>query len=258
MPKTRRENQQAIQHLIKNEFTVKKLILLAFVTNLVLGCKPEKKEQLTPSENTEIPDTKVYPLNVSKIDSTQFPAGIRYEGFIKNAVRWTDKSGDNIVVTTETGIYTSPKFEHESEYGSDAELFAYHYIVSNNEAKQTWKVYDFISDCPVDIAAFFVKNSFEITDLNKNGIAEIWIMYKTVCHGDVSPSDMKIIMYEGKKKFAMRGENKVATGIDDDGKTLYYGGKYKFDQNFKNAPQVFKDFAKNLWNNNLIDTPEEE
>lgn len=88
-------------------------------------------------------------------------------------------------------------------------LFAYHYIISGNKANQTWKVYDYISDCPVEIAAYFVKNTFNVTDLNKNGIAEVLLMYKTTCHGDVSPLQMKVIMYEGKEKYAMSGENKV-------------------------------------------------
>jgi hypothetical protein len=64
--------------------------------------------------------------------------------------------------------------------------------------------------------ASFVKNTFKINDLDHNGIAEIWLMYKIVCHGDVSPCEMKIIIYEEKQKIAMRGENKVQIGIGDD------------------------------------------
>lgn len=58
--------------------------------------------------------------------------------------------------------------------------------------KQTWKIYDYISDCFVDIKAKFIDNTFEITDLDNNGIAEIWLMYKTSCSGSLDPSDMKI------------------------------------------------------------------
>ena len=160
--------------------------------------------------------------------------------------------GENIVITTETGIYESKKFKHEND-GGDAEIFAYHFIVENNNAKQTWKVYDYISDCPVDIVAEFIDNTFQITDLDNNGVAEIWLMYKTVCHGDVSPSDMKIIMYEGQQKFAIRGENKVMHGIDDDGNEMYMGGEYKIDKAFSDGPIVFLDFAKKLWNKNIIE-----
>ncbi|MDQ8014808.1 MAG: hypothetical protein REI96_20335 [Flavobacterium nitrogenifigens] len=236
---------------------MKKITILLLVLVLFSNCKPEKKDEIKTVASNEKPSTEEpFILTVEKIDSTQFPKSIKYEGHIKNAVRWKDKSGDNIVITTETGYHINKKFVHETD-GSDAELFAYHYIISGNQAKQTWKVYDYISDCPVDIVASFVKNTFQVTDLDKNGIAETWLMYKTVCHGDVSPCDMKIIMYEGNTKHAMRGENKVAVGIDDNGKQQFEGGEYKLDENFKKGPKVFKEFAQKLWKDNLIETWED-
>lgn len=147
-------------------------------------------------------------------------------------------------MTCETGEYENKKSENE---GRDAELFAYHYIISKKLTTQNWKIYDYIKDCPVDIEANFIKNTLKITDLNNDGIGEIWIMYKTVCHGDVSPSDMKIIMYQGKQKFAMRGENKVRIS-----KKESVGGKYTFDKAFNEAPKEFRNFAINLWNTNIF------
>lgn len=226
-------------------------ILLPFII-FFSNCKSDKKEEIKPEVSAEKSTEKPFVLTVEKIDSTQFPKSIKYEGYVKNAVRWKDKLGDNIVITTETGYHINEKFKHESD-GSDAELFAYHYIISGNKVKRTWQVYDFISDCPVDLIASFVKNTFQVTDLNNNGIAEVWLMYKTVCHGDVSPSDMKIIMYEGNQKYAMRGENKVEIGILDNGEKQYLGGQYKFDENFKKGQKVFKEFAQKLWSENLIE-----
>ncbi|UPZ13521.1 M949_RS01915 family surface polysaccharide biosynthesis protein [Flavobacterium humidisoli] len=231
---------------------MKKITILLLSIVLFSNCKSDKKEDIKTSGSTEKSTEEPFVLTVEKIDSTQFPKSIKYEGYVKNAVRWTDKLGDNIVITTETGYHINKKFVHETD-GSDAELFAYHYIISGNQAKQTWRVYDFIADCPVDIVASFVKNTFQVTDLNNNGIAEIWLMYKTTCHGDVSPCDMKIIMYEGSTKYAMRGESKVAVGIDDNGEKQFIGGEYKMDENFKKGPKVFKEFAQKLWKNNLIE-----
>jgi len=114
---------------------------------------------------------------IKKLDVNNLPKDIKYEGKIIDAVRYTDGLGDNIVLTTETGIYQSKKFKHESD-GSDAELFAYHYIIKNGVATPTWKVYDYISDCPVDIEASFVKGTFQVTDLDKDGTKEVWMMYK--------------------------------------------------------------------------------
>lgn len=190
-------------------------------------------------------------ISVKQLDLTKLPKGIKYEGKIKMAVRWVDSLDDNIAILTETGIYQSKKFKHESD-GGDAELFAYNYIVKGDSAFQTWRVYDFISDCPVDIEAKFIKNSFQVTDLNKDGVSEIWIMYKTVCHGDVSPCDMKIIMYQGQQKFAIRGQNRVFGGTDDRGKNYYIGGDYKYDKAFADGPKEFLEFAKKLWDKNIM------
>ena len=190
-------------------------------------------------------------ITVKQLDFNKLPKGIKYEGKIKSAVRWVDSLGDNVVILTETGIYQSKKFKHEND-GADAELFAYHFTVKNDSASLTWRVYDFISDCPVDIEASFIKNTFQVTDLDSNGIAEIWLMYKTVCHGDVSPCNMKIIMYQGYQKYAIRGENKVFVGTDDKGNNHYLGGEYKFDKAFANGPKVFLEFARKLWNKNIM------
>jgi hypothetical protein len=192
-------------------------------------------------------------FSVKPLELTKLPKGIKYEGKIKTAIRWIDSLGDNIAILTETRIYQSKKFKHEND-GSDAELFTYHYLVKGDSAFQTWRVYDFISDCPVDIEAKFITNSFQVTDLNHDGVGEIWIMYKTVCHGDVSPCDMKVIMYQGKQKFAMRGQNKVFEGTDDKGTKHYSGGDYKYDKAFADGPKEFLEFAKKLWDKNIMQT----
>lgn len=182
-------------------------------------------------------------ITVSKIDIDKISNQIKYKGKIKNAITWKDKLGKNIVLTCETGEFATKKSENE---GRDAEIYAYHYILSKNSIKENWKIYDFIKDCPVDIEASFIKNTLNITDLNNDGIAEIWVMYKTACHGDVSPCEMKIIMHQGKNKHAMRGENRVKVSKDE-----YYGGKYTFDKAFNESSPVFREYAKKMWFKNI-------
>lgn len=97
--------------------------------------------------------------------------------------------------------------------------------------------------------ANFVKNTLRITDLDNNGKGEVWLMYRTVCHGDVSPSNLKVIMYQEQQKFAMRGTSKVR--VSDN---RFDGGDYKFDRAFMAAPQIFRDFAQKLWAEKVIQT----
>jgi hypothetical protein len=96
---------------------------------------------------------------------------------------------------------------------------------------------------------YFVAKTFAVTDLNNNGKAEVWMMYKNSCHGDVSPVPIKIIMYENNKKFAVRGTTKVQVSATD-----YMGGGFSFDEAFKNAPAIFKQYAEKLWKQNKIET----
>jgi len=186
------------------------------------------------------------PIIFDKLDHSTIPSDIKYEGVVIEAISWNEGGIDHIVVITETGVYQSDKFEHENE-GLDAELFAYHYSIVDNNYQRVWKIYDYISDCPVDIEASFIRNTLQLTDLNENGIAEIWLIYKTACRGDVSPSDMKVIMYEAFQKYAMRGQNKVQLSDDE-----VYGGEYTFNRTFLDGPIKFRIFAKELWDKNIL------
>jgi hypothetical protein len=184
---------------------------------------------------TEIKSTII---NVNKI-----PTEIKYDGKVVNAIEWIDKNGNNIVVVTETGII-------ESKSGDDnksASLYAAHYISSKNSYALTWKITDFVKECPVYIEANFIPNTFQITDLNKDSVTEVWLMYKTACHRDVSPSAMKIIMHEDKIKFVFRRRNKVKIS-----ETETEGGEYTEDKAFVEGPKQFRDFAKKLWEQNML------
>lgn len=191
-------------------------------------------------------------FDVKFINQEKLPKGVLFEGKFLDAVKWTDGIGDNIVVRTETGIHVSEKYTHDDNDGYDAEVFAYHYLVEKDTVKLLWKVYDYISDCPVDIEAEFFKDTFPVTDSDNDDIAEVWLMYKKACHGDVSPCIMKIIMYEDRQKYAIRGENKVFGGTDDKGKKYYIGGDYTFDSAFDKGPKEFLDYAKKLWQKNIM------
>ena len=111
---------------------MKNTIIFLALMFILQSCDSESKKQKVQSEKTLKSKTaSIYkgkmtkPINIS-ID--EIPLEIKYEGKIKNAVQWTDKLGDNIVITTETGIYQSSKFKHEMD-GGDAEIFAYHFIM---------------------------------------------------------------------------------------------------------------------------------
>lgn len=177
------------------------------------------------------------------VSQNKIPNDITLEGKFKEAIEWEDKEGKHLVITSESGIGINPKFKHDNG-GSDAELWAKHYIVKDKPL-QVWKIYDYIRDCPVDLNASFLPRTLQITDIDKNGLAEIWIMYKTVCHGDVSPSDLKLILMEGGKKHVLRGTTKIQFG-----KKEYIGGEYTADKNYLSLSKEIQEFGYRIWNDN--------
>lgn len=185
-------------------------------------------------------------ITVTELKEKDVPKTIKYQGDINDAAKFTDKNGDHLVITAnDVGI---KKVDGEDDYRT-ASLSAYCYIITDGQYKPEWHLYDFAEDCQEDIEAVYKPNSFAITDLDHNGIAEVWLMYITACKGDVSPSDMKIIMHEGNKKYAVRGATRVRVNATD-----YVGGEYAFDAAFKAAPQAFRDYAIQLWKKNVNET----
>ncbi len=174
------------------------------------------------------------------IDKKKIPQSIRYSGHVVNAVEYMDVDGQHLMITTETG-----NVDVKDEYGTaqqKADVFAYNYIIKENQHALSWQMHDFTIECQVDTKANYIPNTFAVTDLNNDGKAEVWLMYVTSCRGDVSPSSMKIIMHEGNKKYAIRGESKVKVSEKE-----FDGGRYTMDDSFKAAPDVFKQYAIQLW-----------
>ncbi|MFO0436446.1 MAG: M949_RS01915 family surface polysaccharide biosynthesis protein [Sphingobacteriaceae bacterium] len=183
-------------------------------------------------------------LNFNPIDSTKVPKGISYKGAFKNALQFNDANGQQVIVLSETGLFSSK----DNEDNRNASVYANLYSVNTISTSLLWTIKDHVKDCPVDVVAQFIPQSLSVTDLNKNKVAEVWVMYKLVCHGDVSPCDMKIIMYEGKQKFAMRGRNKVEYEPNK-----FEGGEYTFDKAFQSTSKEIKDFAIELWKKNIVE-----
>jgi len=148
----------------------------------------------------------------------------------------------NIVILTLTNEHKSGKRGYDGEYARSSELYGYQYVQKSGGWSQLWKINYFINDCEVDVTLEFIGGSLTVTDLNKDGIGESTFLYKMACRGDVSPCDMKLIMHEGETKYAIRGTMKIF--VDN----RWYGGDYKVDKSFNEAPSGFIEYAKEQWN----------
>jgi hypothetical protein len=119
----------------------------------------------------------------------------------------------------------------------------------DSTGKEIWKVQDFVNECPLDTTLQLVR-PINLTDFDENGLKEVWLVYKMACRGDVSPAKMKIIMYEGKNKYAMRGSMKLpieaaeAMSPDD--------GAHTADENLKKSE--FFDHAEYIWKHHEVES----
>lgn len=182
-------------------------------------------------------------------DPKALPAEIRYKGKVVAGARWLDKNGENLLLLCETGSFKSPVPPHSKEnpykeWGRAAELHGYHYVKAREKFTPLWQLSDSVKICPFDLEAAFLPNSLTITDLDGNGIAESTFLYKIGCRSDVSPVHLKLIMHEGKEKYALRGETLVRVG----GPEEKLGGQKTIDPAFRRAPKVFLDYALQQWN----------
>jgi hypothetical protein len=186
-------------------------------------------------------------MEILGFDPKALPQEIRYKGEVVAGARWLDKEGENLLLLCETGPLSRPvprssKRYLFGEWGSIAELYGYHYVKAKEKYRLLWKLYDFAEICQEDIEATFLPNSLTITDLDNNGLAESIFLYKLGCRGGIGPASLKLIMREGKVKYAMRGETLVRTTGDPD-----EGGQKTLDPAFRRAPKVFLDHALRQW-----------
>ena len=182
----------------------------------------------------------VFPAYAADIVAHDLP---KVSGNVVKAVRYTDATGDNLLLLTETDKFVKPDRKHPRE-GKDKELFAHRFLLKNDgSVQQVWQMMDYVYDCELDgMDAAFDLDAFRLTDLDNNGVAEIWMTYALGCRGDPSPLTMKIIMYEGGKKYAVRGETRSRVTA-----TEYAGGSYTLDAAFASGPAEFAAFARQLW-----------
>ena len=170
------------------------------------------------------------------------------KGIIIKKIPFEDKFGKNTLILTETKRYKSTAEElkldnkTDCEYCRSKEIYAYLYRGKN----KIWQVRDFVHNCEDNMEVEFIEKAISITDIDKNGVKEVWLPYTLFCKKDLTPSTMKIIIYEDKTKYAIRGQTKICA------KNYSEGGNYKLDKALEKTKN-FKKYAINLWNENNLE-----
>ncbi|THU41660.1 hypothetical protein FAM09_06055 [Niastella caeni] len=162
-----------------------------------------------------------------------------YKGQIKDGKRWKDSRGENIVILTETGVYWSSVYDATR----GAKLFAYHFIkTADSTYKEVWKINEVVEECAFEVRCDFFSNSLTITDLDGDGIAEVGFAFAKGCRSAWGPEEKKLVFYEGKDLYLIKGTTTVVKGNEKQ------GGDKQVEKKFEEAPDAFLEFANRQWN----------
>ncbi|OON70669.1 M949_RS01915 family surface polysaccharide biosynthesis protein [Hymenobacter sp. CRA2] len=204
---------------------------------------------------------------VDSLTAAQLPRLEKLPGQLLQAWRWTDALGENVLVVYRTKpVYrTTPDTDME---GATVQLFARQYVLAaGGQYQELWRLRDGIEDCPFDLDLGPLPGSTRITDLDADGQTETTLVYKLACRSDVSPSDLKLIMHEGKAKYALRGFTVVQydsvpvaqrmpanpccldtiSAAELDEHYELNAGRYENEKDFRGAPRAFLGFARAHW-----------
>jgi len=200
-------------------------------------------------------ESSIDTIEFEKIGYHDIPRELNIRGVMVEALRWEDRGGKSyILVLSQTGIFpvtVKLKLDNKKiKIGDRAELNVYLFNARNKTAryKKVWSLYDFQDCSHMYIYAGFIRNSLTITDIDNNNIPEITFIYTKSCRPDeTTPARKKLFLYEGKTKYAIRGNTVFQpTDLSSD-PTGYKIGK-KLQNN-----KVLKTFALQRWNSFQVD-----
>lgn len=99
-----------------------------------------------------------------------------------------------------------------------------------------------VEDCTTDFQTSFIGQT-TVTDLNRNGLQELSFAMELGCHGDVSPTPLKLYVLEGNQRHTLEGSTQIE--LVEQGKKQRSGGTYTV-VGFHNEPSLLAN-AKKQW-----------
>lgn len=191
--------------------TMKIIFSIYLVCAAWFGFAQVSEASMKPSLWLEVWDQvkNVPAFNVLQIGYNDIPRQLAVKGVFVEALEFTDKNGLNLMVCTQTGKFPVSVKNDEGVYekmNDRAELNFYHFVKAAEGYKMLAEFSD-EQDCDgFDLYNGFTKKALSITDLDKNGLAEISFQVVKSCRSDVSPAERKLFIFEAGKVFYIQGE----------------------------------------------------
>ena len=178
-------------------------------------------------------------IRTSVVNLTALPKGVSYTGNVVYSTRWKDKAGEHLFIATEWDVVQQT--DSAGVQLRSAWLAARHYLLQDSTVL-TWTESDSIIDCQHMLYNGFVNSQFNVTDMDRDGVAEVWMMIKKFCRSDTSPADLQLVIHEREQRYTMIGTEKTRLS-----KTDVIGGEFAINNEFREGQKLFLDKAKNVW-----------
>lgn len=193
--------------------------------------------------------------NLKRVSVASLPEEIQNVPDISVALRWTDTLGDNVLVITKKiikeddedrviyhgskGTINYPKESRNKGVGNASKQTipskAYHFLIIKDSVIRNWAVIPNSKICKGEDGNH-TKNWSIVTDLDKNKVAEVWIISKSECINDPNEGTIEIVMYQHIYRYIMKGPILNNASLEDN-----------LDNNFRNGPEVLRKYALKLW-----------
>ena len=155
-------------------------------------------------------------------------------GSITGTYLFKDKLGSHALLLLRKNKTLKNKLDNIS-------LQAMQFSLKDSSWGQEWIIKDNLLCEGLDLDADFIKSLTRITDLDSNGIAETTVAYHLACLGGIDTKPTKVIMRQGKEKYAIRGESIVK--IEG---SKPFGGSFVSDKSLDLKP-TFKWHLMEIW-----------
>lgn len=153
-----------------------------------------------------------------------------------DSLRFTDSHGDQAVVFFRLATHAEDPVD--GTVSDRIVLSAAMYPLPGTPAPTTasWEHTDDIECDGVDIEAGFYPDSVSVTDLDRNGTAELTFAYHRFCGGGIDPRDVTVVLREGGNSYVLEGQTRLRVGDDPP-----FGGGFQMDAALSAAPQWVQD-----------------
>jgi len=212
-----------------------KPLLRVLATASLLAATPAFADDIPSTATFDVPGTLPVTLPIKAITGKD-------EGEVERIVSWNEGSGPHIAVFASV---TKQGQKGGATWWSKG-LYVAVFKVEGDKFKKVQDIKELVQPCQLDMTASFIDGSVTLTNADGDDKGELTFGYVTRCAGDVSPMAMKVLMLEGKDKYALRGETRIDVGNGE-----IWGGTVRAD--FKKAPKALLDHATAIWNK-FVDT----